>query len=180
MDADTILVMECRRGNHAAFETLLERYQGPVYNVALRLTGNRDDASDITQTVFLKAFRNVESYDPQFKFYSWIYRIAVNESLNLLQSRARKEITDLGDPVDRETPENALARAELGRMVQRALMRLKPEYRAVIVLRHFRDFSYREIAEMLGIREKTVRSRLFSARQLLRDSLMSDGVLTMR
>ena len=90
-DNDADLVQECRKGNRKAFESLLDRYEKPVYNAAFRILCSYEDAMDVTQTVFLKAFEHLDRFDPKYKFFSWIYRIAINESINLLNKRGNPE-----------------------------------------------------------------------------------------
>lgn len=160
----------------AAFEELVARYERVIYNAAYRMLGDREDAKDITQGVFLKAFENLGSFDQGGRFYSWIYRIAVNESLNLLGRRGRMEPLEAEQESESRGPEETLAGEELGRLVQEALMMLKPDYRAVVVLRHFAECSYEEIAGILQIPEKTVKSRLFSARQIMKGHLADKGI----
>lgn len=174
-DAD--LVRACLAGTTAAFGDLVERYERPIFNVAFRILGDRQAAEDVAQTVFLKAWENLRGYDPKYRFYSWIYRIAINESVNHLKAR-RAEDPIPGDAVWNGPGPDALTEgADLARAVQRALSGLKPEHRAVIVLRHFAGCSYRDMAETLGIPEKTVKSRLFTARQLLKDLLTAKGIV---
>lgn len=174
-DSDGILVRRCCDGDRRAFSTLVVRYEKPVYNAALRMLRNPEDARDVTQTVFLKAFEHLGDYDPKYRFYSWIYRIALNESINALHRRTRLEPVS-GDEVDGAPgPEDVLDREQVGRGIEGALMALKPEYRSVIVLKHLLECSYGEMSEMLGLPEKTVKSRLFTARQLLRDALLANG-----
>jgi len=144
----------------------------------LRMLRNSEDARDIAQSVFMKAFQSLSSYDPQYKFYSWIYRMAINESLNILRVRGRS-----AGPVDERHPEEGAGPSELLADEQRrdvvleAVDRLKPEHRAVIVLRYFVDRNYEDMGEILGIDAKTVKSRLYTARQLLKDQLSSSGAL---
>lgn len=173
-DPDEALVMRCRNGENAAFTVLVARYQGPIYNAAYRVLGNADDAADIAQVVFLRIVERLDDYDSHFKFFSWIYRIALNESLNLLRRKGREE--PLGE--DEELPDEARAdpewqarEAELSARVQAALMKLKVKDRMVLVLRHFSECSYLEIGQVLDLDEKTVKSRLFEARQRLRGLL---------
>ena len=170
-DRDQLLVERCRDGDRAAFTELVIRYQRPIYNAAYRVLGNSEDASDIAQAVFLRVAERLDDYDPQFRFFSWIYRIALNESLNLLRRNGRDvPLDDEIDPPDAESagPEAQASGAELSRRVQRALMRMRADDRTVLTLRHFSECSYREIGEILDLQEKKVKSRLFEARQRLR------------
>ena len=173
-DVDAARVRDCLAGNPQAFAALVERYEKPVFNVAVRMLRNPEDARDVAQTVFLKAYQNLSSYDPQFKFYSWIYRMAINESLNMLRRNGREQALDEETDIPGEesaNPEWQLSEAQVSRRVQAALMRMKADDRVVITLRHFSECSYREIALILELDEKTVKSRLYEARSRLRGLL---------
>jgi RNA polymerase sigma-70 factor, ECF subfamily len=171
------LVTESRQGCQESFEKLLRLYEAPIFNAAYRILNNYEDARDVTQNVFLKAYENLDSFDQSYRFFSWIYRIAVNESINM--RTAKRPLDNLEDVTIKEdnTPEKALSQTELDEIIQRALMSLETDYRVVIVLRHFHNCSYKDIGEILDLPEKTVKSRLFTARSLLRDSLSRKGVL---
>jgi len=173
---DQALIERCKRGDRRALEQLLADYQRPVYNAAYRIVGNREDAADVTQTVFLKTFEQLDQYKPEFKFFSWIYRIAINESINQIKRNAKQ--MSLGDREISDTrgPEDAVDSGDISRGVQGCLMELQEDYRTVVVLRHFSECSYRQISEILRIPEKTVKSRLYSARQLLKEKLKEIGV----
>ena len=174
---DHALIERCRKGDRKALEALVGEYERPVYNAAYRILGNPEDAADATQAAFLKAFENLDRYDPQYKFFSWIYRIAVNESINQLK-RIRKQLPlDEGEIADDPGPDDEFDAGKLSREIQEGLMSLSEDYRTVIVLRHFSDCSYRQISEILEIPEKTVKSRLYSARQLMKDQLIANGIL---
>lgn len=174
---DITLVRGCLGGDERAFEVLVLRYQGPIYNAVLRMVRDRDDASDLTQSAFLKAYQQLSRFDPQYKFFSWIYRIAVNETLNYVKRRNRQEPL-VGDRASEDrSPENLLVGTEVSRHVQDALMQISADYRVVVVLRHFHDCSYEDMAAILGVPEKTIKSRLFSARRQLRELLEARGLL---
>jgi RNA polymerase sigma-70 factor, ECF subfamily len=163
-----MMVRACLEGNTAAFGTLVERYSGKLFNAAYRITHSREDAVDATQSAFLKAYEKLPAFDFDHRFFSWIYRIALNEALDIAGRRRREaNLDDAPEPITGD-PEGEYAEAERGRLVQRALMLLPNEARALIVLRHFQGLSYGDIAEILDVSEKTVKSRLFSARQRLR------------
>jgi RNA polymerase sigma-70 factor (ECF subfamily) len=166
---DVDCVVRCLGGDHAAFEPLVSRYERVLFRVALRLTGEYEDARDATQNAFVKAFEQLHRYDGKRKFFSWIYRIAVNECLNLRRSRRPQEaLTERFEGADTHAgPFDAFAQAEARSRIDRALAHLSFEYREVIALRHFADLSYEEMADAIGVPEKTVKSRLFSARQKL-------------
>lgn len=176
-DGDAELVRRCREGDRAAYDALLTEYEKPVYNVAFRMLHDVDDAQDVTQTVFLKAFENLDRFDPRYRFFSWIYRIAINESIDLAQKRSRQRPLEGHEPTQLAGPEEDCGRAEIGAAIESVLMTIKPEYRTVLVLRHFTGLSYEEISEVVEVPTKTIKSRLFTARRLLRDGLLDRGFL---
>ena len=168
---DASLVKQTLGGQADAFGTLVSRYQKVMFTVALRMLGNTADAQDATQDAFVKAFQRLSTFDPQYRFFSWMYRILVNECLNLNRSQRLEESLE-ADAAGDATPFDATLESERREQIQMALLRLTPEYRTVIVLRHFAGQSYGEIAEALGVPEKTVKSRLYSARQRLGELLL--------
>jgi len=163
-DAD--LVSRCLGGDVQAFEPLVLRYQRVLFNVAWRMLGDREEARDVVQGAFVKAWEKLGTFDPRYRFFSWIYRIVVNESLNARGRRPPLQPleADLPSPGG---PEVELRDRERSDCVQAALRRLSGDDREVIVLRHFADLSYAEIGEALGLAEKTVKSRLHEARRRL-------------
>jgi RNA polymerase sigma-70 factor (ECF subfamily) len=169
-ESDEELVVRCRGGDASVFRVLFARYERPLYNVAYRVLGNTDDARDVTQVAFMEAARGLDAYDRRHRFFSWIYRIALNAALNALRQRRRNHPPG-ADGVDPHDPESRALESELSRRLQGALMQLSVEHRGVITLRHFSGCSYREIAQILELDEKTVKSRLFEARQRLRLAL---------
>jgi len=168
---DEDVVRDCLEGGRHAFEELLNRYEKTVFNLALRMAGDRDDARDITQNVFTRVFEGLPGFDFRHRFYSWLYRIAVNESMRFLEQRRRTWPVDESLASGLPGPEECASGRELVVAVQRALHGMNPDHKSVIVLKHYLRLSYREIAEILQIPEKTVKSRLFTARQLLRKTL---------
>jgi RNA polymerase sigma-70 factor (ECF subfamily) len=170
-DDEDGLIGRCLAGDSAAFEPLVERYHGPLFRVAARLLGDREEAKDVTQTTFLKAYKGLATCDRERRFFSWIYRILVNECLNALRARRPMQGLDAamagpesaGDPIDT---------AETRRRVRKALLQLPEAQRDVILLRHFAEMRYDQMAAALGVPEKTVKSRLFSARQRLCELLV--------
>lgn len=161
-------------GDREAFAALVVRYQRPIYNAALAILRRPEDASDVTQTVFLRIVERGDGYDPQYKVFSWLYRIAVNESLDLLR-RGRRE-APLDDDVDvpdadARGPEALLREVEMSTRIRRSVMSMSVNDRVVLTMRHFSECSYEQMAEILDIDEKTVKSRLFEARRRLRGLL---------
>lgn len=170
------LIEKCRTGDRQALGQLLGDYERPVYNAAYRILGNPDDAADVTQASFLKAFEHLDQYDPKYRFFSWIYRIAINESINQLKRGKKQQPLDDQEFAGGGSPEAVAAAVDVSREIQAGLMELTDEYRTVIVLRHFSECSYREISDILQIPEKTVKSRLYSARQLMKEKLQATGM----
>lgn len=172
-DDEDGLIGRCLDGDSAAFEPLVERYHRPLFGVAVRLLGNREEAQDVTQTAFLKAYRALGTCDRQRRFFSWIYRILLNECLNAL--RARRPMQELDDTTAAPVPPaDPVGAQETRRRVRKALLQLPPAQRDVILLRHFAEMSYEQMAVALGVPEKTVKSRLFSARQRLCELLAAE------
>jgi RNA polymerase sigma-70 factor, ECF subfamily len=173
---DDALVERVLVGDVAAFSTLVERYQKVVFNVALRFLQDTDDAEDVAQSVFIKIYERLSSYDRRLKFFSWLYRIAVNESLNAL--RLRKPMDRVTEQQPKQGPDalDEMERAETARLIDEAIQSLSMDQRAVIILRHYEALRYDEIASILNITETKVKSRLFSARQTLRTLLEQRGV----
>jgi len=184
---DAILIREAQQGNRAAFEELIRQYDQAVLRLALHLTGSPDDAQDIYQEAFLKAYRSVGNFRFECSFYTWIYRIVTNLCLDHLRKRqVRKEDSpvvvdgegeeyDLLDMVadSRAThnPERDLMRRELGAKIGKALERLTARERMVFELKHYQGLKLRTIGEMLNTTEETAKNTLFRATQKLRASL---------
>jgi RNA polymerase sigma-70 factor (ECF subfamily) len=163
---DGDLVRRALRGNTEAFRPLVERYQGLLFTVALRMLGDREEARDAAQSAFAKAYEKLATYDQKHKFFSWMYRILVNECLNVQRSRRERAPLD-SEMAGPDNPQRLASLAELKTQVDLALAQLSKEQREVIVLRHFAEMTYQEIEETVGISEATVKSRLYEARQRL-------------
>ncbi|HWM28793.1 MAG TPA: sigma-70 family RNA polymerase sigma factor [Woeseiaceae bacterium] len=176
-EREVALVRDCQQGDRRGMDTLVRQFEKTVFNAAYRMLGNADEASDVTQTVFLKVFENIRRFDPDFRLFSWVYRIAVNEAINQLNRRKRfAPNADL--PCESEVPEDTVSTSQLCSEVQAVLMELQPDHRAVIVLRYFTECSYEEIGKVLELPEKTVKSRLFTARQQMKGRLLQHGILS--
>lgn len=167
---DAVYVIRCLAGDPSAFEPLVERYQRGLFAVALRLLGNYEDARDATQNAFIRAYEHLDSFDPGRRFFSWICRIVVNESLNL--RRARRVEEQLSDrPEEAAGAFEAIVTGERRRELQGAIKHLSEDQRIVIVLRYFAELSYEEISAAIDVPVKTVKSRLFEARQRLAETI---------
>jgi len=176
-ESDSAIVDRCRKGDIEAFGTLVDRYQRPIFHAVLHSVWNYEDAREISQQSFLKAFEHLDTFDTNLKFFSWIYRIAMNESINHLRSRRASEPLqdDAAYPAATLDPQAAFEALQRSNAVHRAMAALEDKYRAVLILCHILQLSYRDAAESLNLEEKTVKSRLFSARQLLRERLEDMG-----
>lgn len=176
LPSDRDLAVRARRGEAEAYGELVQRYQTSVFNVCYRMMGNRQEAEDMTQEALLRGYDRLATFDPVRPFGPWIRRVAANYCLNRLAVR-RPVTLPLEDEheTSRGAPprqvEQAAEAAERTREIRQALMRLTPEYRAVIELRHFQELSYNEIARVLGISLPQVKSHLFRARKLLGEML---------
>jgi RNA polymerase sigma-70 factor (ECF subfamily) len=184
---DTMLVREAQRGDHVAFEELVRHYDQAVLRLALHLTGSEQDAQDIYQEAFLKAYKNVGNFRFECSFYTWIYRIVTNLCLDHLRKKnVRKEdagvVTDgQGEEFDlleqtpdhhpTASPERDLLRRELGGRINRALEKLTPRERMVFELKHYHGLKLRTVGEMLHTTEETAKNTLFRATQKLRGAL---------
>lgn len=163
---DRALVAQSRAGDAVAFERLVERYQRILFTVALRMLGEYDAASDAAQTAFVKAYQKLDTFDPSRRFFSWIYRILINECLNARRDiRTYEEIPR--DLIAAGTPADTFEIAERRNRVQAAILVLPIEYREVVVLRYFAELSYDEISDVLHVPAKTVKSRLHTAKARL-------------
>jgi RNA polymerase sigma-70 factor (ECF subfamily) len=186
--ADAEVVQRARKGDHAAFRVLVERYQGRAYRLALRVLRDEDQAQDVVQDAFLKAYGALDRFQGRSGFYTWLYRIV----MNLCLDRKRRDRSDRevewddqqlpggvvagGAEPDAATPEQEAGRSELRRLVGQAIQELPEDARRTIQLREIDGLSYQEIAEALGIPKGTVMSRLHYARKRLQEALRAAGV----
>ena len=175
-EEDTVLVNQCLHGDTKSFELLVDKYQKTIFNVAFRLCNDYDDATDITQSVFIKAYEKLKNYNPKYKFFSWIYRIVINESLNFINRQKRQQSLDEDYVTKDNSPDKIYDHSELQKQIQEALMILEPNNRILIVLKHFQNMAYNEISSLLGIPERKVKSRLYAARQKFGKILVEKGI----
>ena len=184
--ADYELVQTAVAGREASFEELVRRYQRPIAAYVYRMVGDYDSALDLTQEVFIKVYNSLNRYRSEFKFSTWIYKIAHNAAIDHLRRHAVREQT-LSGSVDGErrevtieskrlTPEQESERKERRLEIESVVQLLQPAYRELIVLRHSHDLSYDEIAEVTGLPLGTVKNRLFRAREAMRDLLVQRGI----
>jgi RNA polymerase sigma-70 factor, ECF subfamily len=181
---DATLVTQTREGDARAFSELVRRYEGKVFRLAQHVTQNREDAEDVLQETFLKAYEHLDQFRGESKFYTWIVRIAVNQALMKLRRRKTDKSVSLDQTIDTgedtivreiaawdEDPEQRFSREELGTILNSAVESLEPLYRSVFVLRDIEDLSTEETAEALDLSVPAVKSRLLRARLQLREKL---------
>src|SRR2546425_3631747 len=183
---DGELVQSALAGRETSFEELVRRYQRPIAAYVYRMVGDYDAALDLTQEVFIKVYNSLARYRSEFKFSTWIYKIAHNAAIDHLRRHAVREQTLTGS-VDGErrevaiesrrlTPEQESERKERRSEIESVVQLLQASYRELIVLRHSHDLSYDEIAEVTGLPLGTVKNRLFRARETMRDQLLERGI----
>lgn len=170
---DQELVAQARTGDEAAVRALVERYQRPVYSLVCRLVRDPERAEELTQDAFVKALRALDRYDPQRRFASWLFKIAANTALDELR---RRQAAPREEPLPETAPaplraDAAVQAEELRQQLEAALAQLRPEYRAVVLLRHLEGRSQEEIAEILGVPVGTVKTHLHRARRQLQTLL---------
>jgi RNA polymerase sigma-70 factor, ECF subfamily len=181
---ESVLVAEAQSGDNEAFEELVNRYERKIYRLALRLTGNAQDAEDVLQDSFLKAFEHLPEFRQDSRFYTWLVRIAVNEGLMKLRKRRSDRAEPMDDVVDEDgqvmprefrdwkpNPEQILSQGEMEDVLLDAARRLPPSLRTVFMLRDVEELSTEETAEALNLTPGAVKARLFRARFQLREEL---------
>jgi RNA polymerase sigma-70 factor (ECF subfamily) len=181
---ESVLVSQAREGDTRAFGELVRRYEGKIFRLAQHVTNNREDAEDVLQETFMKAYEHLDQFKGDSKFYTWIVRIAVNQALMKLRRRKTDKSVSLDEQIDTgedtivreiaawdEDPEQRFSREELGEILDHAVDSLEPPYRSVFVLRDVEEFSTEETAEALGLSVPAVKSRLLRARLQLREKL---------
>ena len=181
---EAALVAKAKAGDAQAFTDLVNQYERKIYRLAKHITQNDEDAEDVLQETFLKAYEHLDNFQGNSKFYTWIVRIAVNESLMKLRKRKGDRTVPLDEPVDTgeemvtreiavwdDNPEQRYSREEIQEILDKAVEGLKPDFRTVFILRDIEELSTEETAETLGISVPAVKSRLLRARLALREKL---------
>lgn len=185
--SDQEVVLAARRGSDAAYRELVRRYERPIFSLVFRMVRDRELAEDLTQETFVKALNALASYRPEFKFSSWIFKIANNASIDQLRRRELDTLSLDGSPTAEtpdaieatalqvgskgESPLDELEAREVGKAIEIAIGKLRPEYRSCILLRHVEGLAYEEIAESLNLPLGTVKTYIHRARNELRQYL---------
>lgn len=183
---DGDLVVRAISGREDGFEELVRRYQRPIAAYVYRMVGDYDAALDLTQEVFIKVYNSLGRYRPEYKFSTWIYKIAHNAAVDHLRRFSAREqsLTSESDgssyelplECDKPTPEQESERRERRAEIESVVDSLSPAYRELVVLRHSHDLSYDEIAEVTGLPLGTVKNRLFRAREVMRQQFLQRGI----
>ncbi|MGE5371076.1 MAG: sigma-70 family RNA polymerase sigma factor [Solirubrobacterales bacterium] len=177
---DDVLASEILLGNHDAFEVLVNRYQRPVYRLAYRMLGQREEAEDAVQEVFITIFRKIDQYNPSFRFSPWLYKIAANTCISRIRKTKKVVLVDFENPESRSIefehadvpdPLLNLERAELARVIWEACAEIPEAYKIVLMLRYQMDLSNKEIAECLNTSRENIEVKLHRARKALRKIL---------
>jgi RNA polymerase sigma-70 factor (ECF subfamily) len=186
--ADAVLVSRAQAGDLGAYDQLIRRYQERVYSTVYHMTSNHEDANDLTQEAFIKAYRALSSFKGDSSFYTWIYRIAINKTINFLKQRKNKNQMSLNDMdihlendpdmvalISDRTPRRELNLTELQEKLNEAMQKLSESHRLVVALHDIQGLPHEEIARLMECNVGTVRSRLFYARQQLQ-AYLSDYI----
>lgn len=183
---ETAIIRRVLGGERDAYGLLVERYNGCLFRYLARMTGQPAEAEDLAQEAFLRAYLSLASYDPTYRFSTWLFRIATNLAINRIKAsskiisldemRDRREERDeapleLADPCDDSRPDLMAERSEIVRLIQKCLQELPPDYRSVVSLRHIAQLSYNEISDSTGLPLNTVRTRLHRGRERLGECL---------
>ena len=181
---DLVLVRRVQNGDYSAFDALVQRYQERIYATVYHMTSNHEDANDLTQETFIKAYKALGSFKGDSSFFTWVYRIAVNKTINFLKTRKNKIHLSLNDLdfnaehhpeivafVSDKTPRRDIGLSELQEKLNEAMQRLSDVHRLVVTLHDVQGFSHEEISKIMDCNTGTVRSRLFYARQQLQGYL---------
>ncbi|MFT8312237.1 MAG: RNA polymerase sigma factor SigW [Sporolactobacillus sp.] len=181
------LIKKIRKGDQQAFAELVERYKNSVFAICLRMVGNAQEAEDLSQEAFIRAYNHIDQYDHERKFSTWLFRIATNLSIDFL--RRRKNVVSLDAvvpgteglslnamlPDEGEQPEDRIVRKETEEMVQGEIKKLPEKYRSAVVLKYIEDLSLKEISEIMEIPVGTVKTRIHRGREMLRKNMMAEG-----
>jgi len=187
MKTDTELVASARQGSQDAYRELVKRFERPVYSLIVRMVQDSATAEDLAQEAFVKAFRRLDTYDPQWKLSSWLFKIAHNTAIDHLRRSAPETVPLEGEEDDKgglsavladgssENPQAAAERRDLARSLERAISRLRPEYRQAVLMFYAHGASYQDICEVTGLPLGTVKTNLHRARKELAQEMTSLG-----
>lgn len=175
MEDDLVIIQQVLRGNDGAYAKIIDKYKMSIYTFLYRMTGQQEDAKDLTQEVFTKAYFHLKSYTPTYRFWTWLHRIAYNHCVDELRRRKKTERVEITESLltHSDTPEAIYLAKEQAAAMQEQVLALPPDYRTVLLLRHTQQLSCQEISEILEIPVNLVQVRLHRARKKLRERLLS-------
>lgn len=174
---DKDLILKVQQGDPDAFAPLMLKYESSIRNSMFHILGDADSTADITQEAFITTFEKIHQYNSDYRFFSWVYRIAFNKAMNRLSHRKHREPFFEDDRESSEPrPDAKMEASEREHLVHQAMATLNIKYRFILVLRHFFDFSYSEIAQITNLPVSTVRSRLHTARVMMKEKLKGIGI----
>ena len=176
---ETILIQQCKDNDIDAFESLIKKFEGKIYNIAFYMLKNEHDAYDVTQEVALKIYKSISTFKGDSKLSTWIYRITYNACLDYIKKRKDDLSLDEFIAVEDgkfEKAENVIETKELRETIKKCILKLNEDFRTIIVLRDIQGFSYQEISDILDIEVGTVKSRLSRAREALKRELINNGI----
>ena len=186
---DRDLVASAVAGGEGSFEELVRRYQRPIAAYVYRMVGNYESALDLTQEIFIKVYNSLSRYRSEFKFSTWIYKIAHNSAVDHLRRTATREQSLINGPEDdqfelplessRPSPEQESERKERRIEIESVVRGLPANYRELVILRHSQDLTYEEIVEVTGLPLGTVKNRLFRAREMMRQQFLEKGITSL-
>lgn len=171
MNEDNEIIIDVLNGNINSFRLIIEKYQRKMYNLAFQIVNDKDSAKDITQDVFIKIFNHLKNFNSNKKFFSWIYRITLNETLNWKKKSTYLQPIDELHAAEYSNPSVDYEKNERAIQISKALNKLDEKYRTLLILKHYNDLSYDEIGEILELPTAKVKSRLYIAREKLRNLL---------
>jgi len=171
-DEDHDVIRLVLNGDTDRYKVLVKKYQGPVFNLFMKMINNYEDAEELTQDVFVRAYESLSGFNFKYRFFSWIYRIAINRAL--VEQKHKQKHTDI-EPIAHKLSENDEAARDQNAHIKMAIDALKDNYKAVVILKYYEQLSYKEIAVVLEIPEKKVRSRLYDARIKMKETLEKTG-----
>jgi RNA polymerase sigma-70 factor (ECF subfamily) len=172
---DHSIIKKVREGDVEAFAQIVERHQQTIFNLTFQMTGSEEDARDLTQEIFIRAYLNLDKVDPRYKFFSWLYRLGVNHTLDHIRQRKPYAGIEGVEVHDRQTGDEIADSRAKRENVRKAIRKLQPKYRLLIVMKYYSAMSYDQMSSITGIPQKKVKSRLFEARQMLRNMLLSSS-----
>ena len=181
MEENREFIEKFRAGDDYILREIISSYQKRIFNIVLGIVTHREDSEDLTQRIFLKAFKNRKNFQGRSTFYTWIYRIAINEAMDMLKSRKKKfayqeEVLPMSEIMSKENSLSVeLEKKQLKAFVDTAMQKMDLKYRTILVLKDIQGFSYKEIAEMMDISMDKVKIWLFRARKSLKEIIEKDG-----